>query len=820
MATIAEMLVKLGMDISGFKAGTDGAKKELSGLEKSMKGLESAGKAMTSIGTSISIGVTAPLMTASTALASFTVQAESMVKVRDAFDNIATAAGSSGDAILEAMRKSSQGMVSNIDMMKSFNLAAQLVSEDFALKLPEAMGYLGKVAAATGTSMDYLLDSLVRGVGRLSPLILDNLGIQVDMNAAYEKYAGVLGKSVDEMSKAEKQTALMNETMKLLEENTASMPDNYGNVTQALKATFQNAKDAIGETLLPVLGQVAESLTKTINKIVEMTTEGGNLYPAIQSMGEAFTNLVEKIGDVVDWFGQLDPAIASTIASFGMFLAAMGPILLVGGKLVGVISAIMKVASSDAIYLLAGKLGVLGTTAAATLAPLLGIAAAFAAVTAAAVYTDKKTKEFVTGLENTRAAALEGRQSFDEYAQSVGGFGSYLNRGGDSILEYNAKMNDARAGLVKMYEAGKINETQLKDMTRAVVWSKTGLEDAARAYYDFNLEQVKAADFSSQMAAGYQAMNDYTKNHTAAVEEETAAIAEQTAAIATEAEGIKSIGANFSGMITYAQQYDSIQKQINEKLELMAQIDVNGDGIADVGNKANGTQTDLEALKGEVEALQGSLETMAAQATLNMLQASIAIGGVTEAESKLFFDTAVAMGQMTREGADAAYKSYSDSIRLMNLLELDPKTGEISVDNYDAMMAIMAIEDMTISEKIAAIEAILSGEEAVEASLDNLARDRVSTVTVRTVNTGGGGGGNTPMLRAGGGDVIGGMPYIVGERGPELFVPNINGEIIPNHELSDYATGNVINNYNLTMPTTARAEDIRMAFELMEAWNR
>ena len=26
-------------------------------------------------------------------------------------------------------------------------------------------------------------------------------------------------------------------------------------------------------------------------------------------------------------------------------------------------------------------------------------------------------------------------------------------------------------------------------------------------------------------------------------------------------------------------------------------------------------------------------------------------------------------------------------------------------------------------------------------------------------------------------------PYIVGERGPELFVPNANGQIVPNNEL-------------------------------------
>ena len=43
------------------------------------------------------------------------------------------------------------------------------------------------------------------------------------------------------------------------------------------------------------------------------------------------------------------------------------------------------------------------------------------------------------------------------------------------------------------------------------------------------------------------------------------------------------------------------------------------------------------------------------------------------------------------------------------------------------------------------------------------------------------------ILETAGGDVMRGTPYIVGERGPELFVPNANGQIIPDNELSDYA---------------------------------
>lgn len=47
------------------------------------------------------------------------------------------------------------------------------------------------------------------------------------------------------------------------------------------------------------------------------------------------------------------------------------------------------------------------------------------------------------------------------------------------------------------------------------------------------------------------------------------------------------------------------------------------------------------------------------------------------------------------------------------------------------------------------------------------------------------GGGNpaTPPGKAMGGPVSSGVPYIVGERGRELFVPNVNGRIIPNDEL-------------------------------------
>jgi hypothetical protein len=59
---------------------------------------------------------------------------------------------------------------------------------------------------------------------------------------------------------------------------------------------------------------------------------------------------------------------------------------------------------------------------------------------------------------------------------------------------------------------------------------------------------------------------------------------------------------------------------------------------------------------------------------------------------------------------------------------------------------------------------------------------------------------NVPVLggifgkRAGGGPVNSGSPYLVGERGPELFVPSMAGHVVPSYAMSGTST---VNNYNI-----------------------
>ena len=61
-----------------------------------------------------------------------------------------------------------------------------------------------------------------------------------------------------------------------------------------------------------------------------------------------------------------------------------------------------------------------------------------------------------------------------------------------------------------------------------------------------------------------------------------------------------------------------------------------------------------------------------------------------------------------------------------------------------------------------------------------------------------------------GGSVTGGRPHIVGESGPEVFVPSSSGSIVPNHQLGGGT--NVVQNINVTtgVQQTVRAEIINM----------
>jgi hypothetical protein len=132
---------------------------------------------------------------------------------------------------------------------------------------------------------------------------------------------------------------------------------------------------------------------------------------------------------------------------------------------------------------------------------------------------------------------------------------------------------------------------------------------------------------------------------------------------------------------------------------------------------------------------------------------------------------------------------------LEKYVELQNKRKAIETD----LQVIARISGDMISSAFE--DAILSGQKLGDV-LRSLGQDLLRLVFSQTITSPLAGGISTAlkaMFMAEGGPVSAGSPYIVGERGPELFVPSSSGSIVSNSKMSSGggAMGGVTVNYNI-----------------------
>lgn len=244
--------------------GKDEASKIAKGVSSAFKGLGTAALA----GGAVVAGAFAG---AGLAIGKLALDAAPLAAVEAAFAGLAESADVGADEMLSALERGSAGMIAQSDLMMQFNQAAGLVSLDFAQKLPDAMGVLGKVAAATGQDMDYMLGSLIKGVGRLSPMILDNLNIQVSLEEATAKAAAMFGVQAEALEKDQIQAGMFEVVMAKLAVTTAEMPEVAGSAAAEIarmRAQFKNTTETLGKALQPALQKVLGVFSLLAEKVV------------------------------------------------------------------------------------------------------------------------------------------------------------------------------------------------------------------------------------------------------------------------------------------------------------------------------------------------------------------------------------------------------------------------------------------------------------------------------------------------------------------------------------------------------------------------
>lgn len=184
------------------------------------------------------------------------------VELAEAADGITHAFEKIGTAdYLQELRTATKNTVSDIELMK-----AAVKAKDFRIPLEDLGKYLSFAqlkAQQTGQSLDYMVDSIVTGLGRKSPMILDNLGL-----------------SAAEISEKTKETGdFMKGVAKIVEKNLAQAGETY--ISAADRATqrtvdLQNAQLALGKALVPIkeefsdiYGQIQVGTIKAIKYLVD-----------------------------------------------------------------------------------------------------------------------------------------------------------------------------------------------------------------------------------------------------------------------------------------------------------------------------------------------------------------------------------------------------------------------------------------------------------------------------------------------------------------------------------------------------------------------
>ena len=142
--------------------------------------------------------------------------------------------------LLNNLRKATKGTVNDVQLM-----TAAVQAKDFRIPLEDLGKYLQFAqlkAQQTGQSVDYMTNSIVTGLGRKSPLILDNLGISAAEISEKTKETGDFMKAV--ASIVDNQLAAAGETY-------ISAADRAAQKTTEL----ENAQRKLGEELLPLKEQ-------------------------------------------------------------------------------------------------------------------------------------------------------------------------------------------------------------------------------------------------------------------------------------------------------------------------------------------------------------------------------------------------------------------------------------------------------------------------------------------------------------------------------------------------------------------------------------
>lgn len=143
----------------------------------------------------------------------FTNKASKTKEAEEAMDRLSKNLNLNSKDILSGLQNASKGAVSNYDLILSANKAMSLGVAKNTNDFTTLMEIARIKAKNMGITTTQAYNDIVTGLGRGSAMILDNLGITINAAQANEEYAKSIGKTVSQLTDAEKKQALINKVV-------------------------------------------------------------------------------------------------------------------------------------------------------------------------------------------------------------------------------------------------------------------------------------------------------------------------------------------------------------------------------------------------------------------------------------------------------------------------------------------------------------------------------------------------------------------------------------------------------------------------------
>ena len=292
--------VILGIDVSQFRKGITQVDAQMKGMSRQMNNLGGL------IGATFAVAVVGDFVMESIKLNSELKKAEAGFKRIGA---------SSGD--LDRLRSATNGLVSDVTLMQKTTQAA-----NFGIpveKLATLFEFAQRRAAETGESVDYLVNSIVVGLGRKSIKIIDNLGISA--TALKAEMGGVAVATADIADVTAAVSRIAERSLDDMGDVTVTAADKV----EQLRIKWENLKTSVGGPIAGAMVGLIDFINQVPNATRERASGGQRDYVAEDKEARAawskFQNFTGMMGEAVD--EPVEAPIIVTLASLREELAQL-----------------------------------------------------------------------------------------------------------------------------------------------------------------------------------------------------------------------------------------------------------------------------------------------------------------------------------------------------------------------------------------------------------------------------------------------------------------------------------------------------------------